>query len=268
MTSLETLRRASRAYFATARIALRQQRAEQAQALTRVAFLALLILLFSRVWQTLLPRTEKGMSAADCIWYVAITEWITLSQPRLFLEIERDVRGGELAYQLGRPTSYLMGKLMGALAQQAQSLLLLGGAAALVACALAEGLPQEPATLWWALPLGLLASILGTLFSALIGISAFWLVDCSPLAWVFNKLTFVLGGLFVPLTLYPAWLRSISLVTPFSALVYGPGQMALGGGGERAVAVACSLGMWITLASAALALLYHRGVRAVELHGG
>ena len=268
MTMLVASRRSWRAYGAIARIALRQQRAERLQALGKVALLALLILLFSRVGQALLPRTAHGMSAADCIWYVAITEWITLSQPRLFLEIERDVRGGELAYQLGRPTSYLFGKLAGALAQQTQSLLLLGLWAAGIAYALAGSVPREPESLWWALPLGFLASILGTLFSALIGVSAFWLVDCSPLAWVFNKLTFVLGGLFVPLALYPAWLLRIALATPFSALVYGPGQMALGGGGERALTVAYSLGAWIIFASVLLALLYHRGVRAVELHGG
>jgi ABC-2 type transport system permease protein len=268
MTTLDVKRASWHAYAAIARIALREQRSERMQVLTRVAFLGLVILLFSRVWLTLLPRTAEGMSATDCVWYVAITEWITLSQPRLFLEIERDVRGGDLAYQLSRPTSYLFGKLIGALAQQAQWLLVLGVSAVGMAYTLADGWPRDAWSLLWALPLGLLASVLGTLFSALIGLSAFWLTDCSPLAWVFNKLTFVLGGLFVPLTLYPAWLRGVALVTPFAALVYGPGQMAIRGGGERGFSVAWSLGVWIAIASAALALLYHRGVRAVELHGG
>jgi ABC-2 type transport system permease protein len=251
-------------YRALARIALRQRSGERLLWLSRIALLGLVLLIFTRLWQALLPSA----SAAELVWYLAITEWITIAQPRLFLEIERDVRSGELAYRLGRPTSYLLGKLAEAFAEQALGLLVLGLSAALFAWALAPSLPREPGGLLWAIPLALLASVLGTLCSAVIGVSAFWLVDCSPLAWMFHKLTFVCGGLLVPLTLYPDWLRSLSLATPFAALLFGPAQMAFAGGADHALSVALQLGIWIGLVSGLLALLYARGVRALELHGG
>jgi ABC-2 type transport system permease protein len=269
MSTLSVHRRPGfRSYWAVARIALRQRSGERLLWLSRVAFLGLVMLIFSRLWKALLPADAPALSSADCIWYIAITEWITLAQPRLFLEIERDVRSGELAYQLGRPTSYLFSKLAEALAEQALGLVLLGVAGAGFAFWLAAGLPHAPSQLLWALPLGLVASLLNTLCSALIGLSAFWLVDCSPLAWVFQKLTFVLGGLMVPLALYPDWLRNVALATPFAALIHGPGQMALGVGHERALSALLSLCLWTALSGALLAWVYARGLRAVELHGG
>ena len=216
---------------------------------------------------TLAQGTER-LSTVDCIWYIAITEWVTIAQPRLFLEIERDVRSGELAYQLMRPTSYLLSKLCEAWAELIVSLFVLGMGGFAFAYLLSGGLPNAPAALVWALPLGLLAGLLHTLCSALIGITAFWLVDCAPLAWIFQKLVFVLGGLLVPLALYPEWLRQIALSTPFSALVHGPGQSALGASDQQALAVVGQLALWIVVVSALLAVLYRRAQRAVDLHGG
>jgi ABC-2 type transport system permease protein len=257
------------AYWAFARIALRQRLGERAAWLSQLLFLGLVLLIFSRVWQALLPaRTLRGHSAADCVWYIAVTEWIVIAQPRVFLSIERDVRSGELAYQLGRPTSYLGAKLAEAFAEQALGLALLGLGGSLFAYLCADGLPSDPRGLLWVLPLGILAAVLNTLCSALIGVSAFWLVDCSPLAWVFQKLTFAFGGLLVPLTLYPGWLRELAMLTPFAALMFGPGSMVLAGGAERAAAVALQLTVWIAVALGLLAYLYAKGVRALELHGG
>jgi ABC-2 type transport system permease protein len=258
-----------RAYGAFARMALRQRLGERSAWLGQILFLGLVILIFSRLWQALLPaRALRGYAATDCVWYIAITEWIVIAQPRVFLGIERDVRNGDLAYRLGRPISYLASKLAEAFAEQALALLLLGCSGALFAYACAGGLPADAQGLLWALPLGLLASVLYTLCSALIGVSAFWLVDCSPLAWLFQKLTFAFGGLLVPLTLYPDWLRELALLTPFAALMFGPGSMALAGGAQHVGAVALQLSIWIALALGLLSHLYARGVRALELHGG
>lgn len=258
-----------RRYRAFATIALRQRLSERLLLITRTVFLALVILVFSRVWQALLPaHAPQGLSAADCAWYVAITEWVTIASPRLFLEIERDVRSGELAYLLSRPTSYLLSKLSEALAELALSLTVLGSAGVVFTYLFAGGLPRDPSSLLWALPLGFLAGVLNVLIQAAVGLAAFWLVDCSPLWWIVQKLMFVFGGLLVPLVLYPEWLQKIAHASPFAALVYGPAQMAFGVSVERALAVAGELVLWITLAALLTLMLFKRGVRVVDLHGG
>jgi ABC-2 type transport system permease protein len=88
-------------------------------------------------------------------------------------------------------------------------------------------LPAQPIGLLYALVLGVLAGGVLLLCNALIGLLAFWLEDVSPLYWLWQKAMFVLGGMFVPLALYPEWLRLVALWSPFSALISGPGSMVV-----------------------------------------
>jgi ABC-2 type transport system permease protein len=258
-----------RKYVAVFSIALRQRQNESLLLFARAAFLVLVMMVFSRLWQAvLLARPVPGLQPADCVWYLFITELVLLSQPRIFLDIERDVRSGELAYHLTRPASYLGFKLSEGLAELSIAWLVLWCIGAPAAYLLSGALPHDPRVLLFALPLAMLASLLSLFCNALIGLSAFWIVDASPVQWVWQKSSFVLGGLFVPLALYPAWLRSIALVTPFSALLHGPGSMVFGFDPRAAARAALELLVWIAVASALLVVVHRRGLRAVDIHGG
>lgn len=129
-------------------------------------------------------------------------------------------------------------------------------------------MPSDPRGLLLALPLGVLAALLCTLFNALIGVSAFWLLDCTPVYWVFQKATFIFGGLMVPLSLYPEWLRNVALVTPFSALLHGPGSMAFGLAPALVATAALKLLGWLAVVLVVLPILYRRGLSTLDLHGG
>jgi ABC-2 type transport system permease protein len=89
-----------------------------------------------------------------------------------------------------------------------------------------------------------------------------------PVYWVWQKLVFVLGGLFVPLEIYPGWLREIALWTPFAAMLHGPGRMAFGWQPELALLVAAKLFFWGVAVSALLYLVYRRALRVLDVNGG
>jgi ABC-2 type transport system permease protein len=262
------LGRATRPYLAFALIALRQRMAERATLLARAAFLGLLMLIYARLWRAVLPARDSGPGATEYVWYLAVTEWITLSQPWLNLDIERDVRSGEIACQLTRPMPYVMGKLAEAFGSLALNLLVLGVAGFGLGCVLAGGLPRDPRGLLLALPLGVLASALAVLCRAVIGLCAFWIVDCAPVNWVWQKAAFLLGGLFVPLELYPHWLRALALASPFATMLYEPGRMAFGFEPAHAALIAAKLLAWMLAVSALLAVTFRRGLRVLDVHGG
>ena len=48
----------------------------------------------------------------------------------------------------------------------------------------------------------------------LLPLLAFWLQDVAPVYWVWQKLMFVLGGLMLPLELYPAFIQRAAAFTP------------------------------------------------------
>src|SRR5260370_10222327 len=70
---------------------------------------------------------------------------------------------------------------------------------------------------------GSLGCIGGTLVYVLVGLAAFWMRRVLPAMLIVQKLSFLLGGLVAPISLYPDWLFSIAKATPFGAHPYWVG---------------------------------------------
>lgn len=258
-----------RKYLEVARTAARQELGARGAWLARMAFYAAILLIFSRLWSVVFEAGAlPGHSAVDFIWYLALTEWVMLSVPPFHLEIEAEIRSGDIVHRLPRPISYVGAKL----AEAAGATLLRLGTLGVAGLALARGLagawPEEPAVLLWVLPLGLLASAVQLLFIAGIGLSALWLHDASPLYWIWQKCAFVLGGLMLPLEVYPAWLRALAEWTPFAAIMHGVGRTAFGADAGLFLATAATLGLWLVLASLGVAGIARRGLRSLDVGGG
>jgi ABC-2 type transport system permease protein len=258
-------------YLALARASARRALAERGVLAGRVVFLGVILFIFSRVWDTVLARGEvtvAGAGKAELIWYLAVTEWCVLSVPLIFLAIEADVRSGDIASRLVRPVSYLGAQLAEALGEAALRLAVLGPAGALFAYWLADGFPADPRGLAFALPLGVLAAVLAVLSTAAIGLSAFWIVDTSPVYWIWQKLAFVLGGLLLPLELYPDWLRALARFSPFPAMIWGPGRTAFGFAPGAALTTTLELLAWSALVAAGLVWLSRRARLRLTVNGG
>jgi ABC-2 type transport system permease protein len=103
---------------------------------------------------------------------------------------------------------------------------------------------------------------------AAIGLSAFWIVDTSPFFWIWQKLTFVLGGLLFPLELYPQWLQRIAHATPFPLMCWSPGRMAFGFAPRAALASGAEALLWIGMLTGLLALLSSRARARLTVSGG
>jgi ABC-2 type transport system permease protein len=264
-----TGRAARRKYVTVAATAIRQGLSERGALFGRLAFYALILFIFSKLWEVVAERgAVAGASRSELLWYLAVTEWVMLSLPLVHLNIESDVRRGDIAYLLPRPISYLGSRL----AEAAGDFLLRAGTLAVAGVALASwmvgGLPEDPRGLLLAIPLGLMAGAVGLCFHAAVGLCAVWLQDCAPVYWIWQKCAFILGGLLLPLEVYPDWLREIALWTPFSALMHGPGRMAFGWQPEVAGVIALKLLFWGFVAAVLLAWVHGRAMRALDVNGG
>jgi ABC-2 type transport system permease protein len=262
-------RRSVAKYLAIASASARRALAERAAIAGRVAFMGVILFIFSRVWQAVLASGSiPGAGPAELIWYLAVTESCVLSVPPLFLAIEAEVRSGDVACRLVRPVSYVGAQLAEALGETALRLCVLGPAGALFAALLAGGLPADPRGLLLALLLAPAASVLAVLSTAAIGLSAFWIVDTSPIYWIWQKLAFVLGGLLLPLELYPDWLRALARFSPFPAMLWGPGRNAFGFAPLAALETLVELVVWSALSCALLAWMSRRGRARLVVSGG
>jgi ABC-2 type transport system permease protein len=260
--------KAFRKYWAFARIAATEAAAERATLYGRALFFAVILGVFSALWRAV---AEAGMPLAarhqDLVWYLAITEWILLSAPLRHLEIQEQVRRGDVAYQLPRPVSFPRATFAQCLGMLLVHAPILGAVAFGSAYAFTGTLPS-PKALLCVVPFGLLAAaVLAELYVAL-GLLSFWISDATPLYWVASKLMFILGGLMLPLELYPRWLQIVAACTPFPSLLSGPGSFVLHDPGSLALSLGLQLGFWALALFGLVELLFRRAVLALQVGGG
>lgn len=251
-------------YVAVLGIAARQTLTGRGAIVARSVFYVVVLLIFSRLWGAM----RGFITAADFLWYLAVTEWTLLAVPHLYLGIEEDVRRGDIAYRLARPVSYLWAKFAEGMGEALARLAVLTPVGLAAACGFAGGLPADPRGLLLAAPLALLALAVLVLIQIAVGLSAFWLQDASPAYWIVQKLLFVFGGLLLPLDIYPSWMQTVAYGTPFAPLVYGVGRSAFGFDPAAAARNALLIVAWGVALLGFVGWLYRRGLRVLDVNGG
>jgi ABC-2 type transport system permease protein len=255
-------------YAAFSRISLAQARRERGELYGRAAFFVVILGVFSSLWRA---AAETGMPmTADpgaLVWYLAATEWILLSAPPIHLEIQEAIRRGDLVYRLGRPASFVMAEFAAGLGLLAVRAPLLGLTAFLCAFAFTGWIPPV-AALVSVVPFGLAAAALMTALHLWIGLLAFWLDDVSPVYWVWQKLMFVLGGLMLPLALYPQFVQRAASWTPFPAMLAEPASLVLQNGAVTPIALARNLALWSGVTAFGVRWVFRRATSALEINGG
>ena len=255
-------------YAAFSRISATQARRERTELYGRMVFFAVILGVFSSLWRAV---AEAGMPVAadpkSLVWYLAATEWILLSAPPIHIEIQEAIRRGDVVYRLAHPVSYVVAEFATGLGVLAMRSPLLGATAFLCAFAFTGWIPPVPQLLI-VLPFGLAASAVITALSLGIGLLAFWLHEVTPVYWVWQKLMFVLGGLMLPLELYPAFIQRAAMFTPFPSLLAGPASLVMGTHVIAPGALARDLAMWSAVTAFAVSWIFRQAVSKVTINGG
>ena len=231
-------------------------------------FLLTCLLVFAHLWK--IAAVKIGAAHLDpnrLLWYIALNEWVLISIPDLQNDMEQDLRSGRLAYLLPRPISYLGSVFCEGLGMSVH-LTVLGTAAFLFAWWQAGTFPFSAFGVIVLVALGILAGVLGLIFQMIVGLSAFWLQEVAPFNWIWEKMLFALGGLILPLTVYPLWIQKIAYWTPFPAILGQRSALALDFSAPEILHVTVSLLGWGLLGAGCLLLLYRRGLRILNIEGG
>ena len=244
---------------AIAALAARHALHARGETFARAVFYVAILLVFSRLWHAL-------GAGSSYVWYVALTEWVTLAMPLISVDIEEDVRRGDVAYKVARPVSYLWTKVAEGFGNGLVRLLILGGAGGVAAWIL-SGTPPPPGVLL-SLPLATLSFFLLVLWQTAIGLLAFWIGDTAPVFWVWQKMLFFLGGLLFPLEVYPEWLQRAAYCTPFAPLLHGWARLAFDADPAIAARTLLLLVAWGVVLTAFVAWLYRRALAVMDVNGG
>jgi ABC-2 type transport system permease protein len=255
-------------YIAFARVAAAQVRHERGDLTGRVAFFAVILGVFSSLWRAAAEAgLPMGADPKQLLWYLAITEWITLSTPPIHVDIQETIRRGDVIYRLGRPASFVLGEVAAGLGLLAVRLPVLGLAA--VGCAAwFSGWVPPLSAFALVVPFGIAAAVLLTALHVWIGLLAFWVQDVSPVYWLWQKLLFVLGGLMLPLHLYPALVQRLAALTPFSVLLAAPASFVLGVPAMARGTLILRLLFWCGAIALGMRWTFRRAAADLMINGG
>jgi ABC-2 type transport system permease protein len=240
--------------------------------LVRAVFMLVVLVTFVQLWQTTFAATNQtladGFGLRDIVWYLVITEVVTLSTPRIAQTIDTEVRSGDIAYALGRPYNYPLYHLASFWGETLLRLPLNALVGSIVAL-LAVGPPSTgPAGLLGTLVLVAGAVTLKGTIEILVGLSAFWVEDTQPAEWIYSKLTMTVGGLFLPLELFPTWLATLARALPFASIAYAPARVFVGFSLPVFGQLLLTQVIWLVLGWLLVRVVFRRAARRLVAHGG
>jgi len=194
------------------------------RALSILLFLWVFVHLWEKAFAGAGVSTIGGLTYADTLWYLLITETIVLSKPRIAEDIARSVRDGSVAYILNKPYDFALYHFASGLGDslaRAVVTLLAGGLLVWVNAG------PPPSLLGVALaPAAMLAAwAIDFCMSALIGLSAFVVEDVSAFDWIYSKLVLILGGVLIPLEFFPERLGAVAAALPFAWTAWAPARL-------------------------------------------
>jgi ABC-2 type transport system permease protein len=250
----------------------RQQWVYRAEMAGRAIQMILFMFVFMALWSTafgISGRAElQGYTLAQMVWYLAMTETITLSSSRIFTEISETVKAGDVAYALARPLSYPFFQVANSLGNSVPRFLLnLLTAAAVVGLGTRQMAGSWPGLAAF-LATAALALLLDAFIAVLIGLLAFWLEEVTPVFWIYQKLLFTVGGLFLPLEMFPQWLERAVRWLPFQFIAYVPARAFVAFESEFVLQALSGQVVYVGLLAALMVLLWRRAQRRLVVHGG
>lgn len=260
-----------RKYTAVGRITVRNNLAYVRSFLIRSWFLLVILFIFVQLWSVTYEgegaNLIAGYSFEQIIWYLIFGEAIILSTPRLPAKIEEEVKKGDVGYQLTRPMNYILYHYFSFMGEAYVRLfvnLLLGSALGLVLF----GWPDIGFGWLGFLLVSVGAFTVNFILTMMIALCAFWVEETRGLHFVYNKLLFTIGGLLLPLEVFPQTMRAVAEWLPFQTISYFAAKAGvhfewLLMGKMLLIQLA-----WIIGLSLPLLLIYRKGVTKLNVNGG
>ncbi|MGB4150417.1 MAG: ABC-2 family transporter protein [Limnochordia bacterium] len=194
-----------------------------------INFLFLLMQVY--LWKALLGTGSLADTTVnEMITYVVMASVIrNILLSRAALTIEDRLLSGDIVFDFIRPLSFRVQLLLNDLGQALSSFLL--QSVPLMAAALVFVGINPPESLIHLIAFIFLAiggMIISFYTSYIIGLVAFYTMKAEYLEWLIGTINTFLSGRYLPLWLYPAWLRVIAEIAPFKLMYYTPIAVYMG----------------------------------------
>lgn len=183
--------------------------------------------------------------------------------------IMQDVQTGNVEVLFSKPITYLSYRMWWQVGSGVYSFLVIT-VLATVALFFIIGLPPTM-TIGFFVPTLLLTFLCGAVLSlflySIVGLLAFWIEDINPVFWIVDKAVMILGGSYLPVALFPAFMYKISLYSPFGASLFVTHTVTESWQTNWYQLVGVQL-FWIVLLGLVMSLMFNRAKQKISVNGG
>lgn len=199
--------------------------------LSRNLFFVFIMFIYLMLWKNIYGQKGEnfaGLTINKMIWYLVVTELITLSRTDLHSQVNEDVKTGNIAYLLNKPYNYVLYCFSYFLGEIGTKLLTNGIAGLAIGFIYVGALEGFNFIHLLFILLSIIAGCIIHFFIYItLALTSFWFEENSAFFWIYSKLVFTLGGMLMPIELFPRWLQSLSKYMPFAYVTYVPAKLTV-----------------------------------------
>ena len=182
--------------------------------------------------------------------------------------IMNEVKSGNVEMFMNKPTNYLLISFMRVIGQGIFSFLFISILGSII-MALFVGisnlnLPIFIPTFIITLFLG---QVLGLLVYGIIGLMAFFIQDIRPIHWIVDKFVMILGGSYLPISMFPNFMKVIAYASPFGAINFASSTVYDSWNNEFITRILLQF-MWIIIFGILMNYIYKKSKEKAMINGG
>ncbi|MEM3422072.1 MAG: ABC-2 family transporter protein [Candidatus Hadarchaeum sp.] len=262
-----------RRYFGYLRIAFLRGMIYRTSIYLSVINVGLLVLIQYYLWTTVFEKRSSvgNYSFQSLLTYVLIARVLSaFLQVNVDTEIGNRIRKGDIATDLIRPVDLQVSTFLESLGTSLTGLFLVTIPAFMILLGL--GLVRLPHDLLAFISFSMSVTLAYALLfsvSYVFGLLAFWTKTGWGLSDVKDALLLFFSGSFLPVELYPTWLRTIAEILPFRSIIDTPMRLYMGGMEPRVVlGLLLQQLVWTIFLLGLGRLLWNAAMRRLEVYGG
>ena len=237
-----------------------------------IGYFILIFILFC-LWNHIYDDPSElinGYSKSQMVWYVIITEilWKIYDGRNFSREISNDVKGGNIAYNINKPYSYIGYVLSNHLGEGTIKGIIYIIIGLFIGVIFLGSMPSITFTsVIFVVVSGILAVAIDTFFVIAIGLLAFYMEDSHPIYWMYSKFLLILGTIF-PIEFFPTALQKIVMISPIYAVCYGPARLFVNFSYDDAIQIISFQMIYVMIAYLICLRIYTKGVKKLNVNGG
>lgn len=211
----------------------------------------------------------NGVDYKTTMWSMFIYFCImTLNIRRIDSTIMDEIKSGNVEMYMNKPTGYLTISFMKVVGRGLFSFIVISLIGSIIMFLLL-GLPNiNPYIFIPSLIITfLLGQILGLLVYGIIGLMAFFIEDIRPIHWIIDKFVMILGGSYLPISLFPKFLKIAAYYSPFGAINFATSTVYESWNNEFLIRIAMQVG-WIIIFGIIISVIYKKTKEKAMINGG